>query len=330
MQSLLLLIVLLRVSNSLNLNGNEIISGTVWNDTDGNRIEAHATGILIDPEDQSYWWYGESKKTSNLSDHGVNCYHSKDFIHWTNQGQVLQQSQVSIPGRAGPYVIERPKVVFNLKTSLFVMWFHLDSSNYGYRYVGVATSQHPQGPFQFIHGFQPDGIPSLDMNLFEDNQNGTVKGVYLIRSCNNQYVGISQLNDDYLNTTGIISRISEPREGHAVFFRNNRYYMMTSHLTGWAPNAAELFISNSNSLIDAQWISLGNPTHSSTTFNSQSTFVLPFPSRKNPGELFYIYMGDRWNAPDLLDASYIWLPYQFYSDTNVTLPWLDKWSLDDY
>jgi hypothetical protein len=71
------------------------------------------------------------------------------------------------------------------------------------------------------------------MNLYEDKRGGVINGVYFVRSCNNQYVGISKLTDDYLNTTGITSTIGEAREGHAVFFnRNNHYYMMISHLTG--------------------------------------------------------------------------------------------------
>ena len=318
------------ISVVVRIKGGTIYPGSVWNDTDGKSIQAHATGILIDPDDNSYWWYGESRKTATLSDHGVNCYHSKDLLSWTNIGEVLGQKQVSIKGLSGPYVIERPKVLWNAASNLFVMWFHLDSDNYGYRYVGVATSPTPDGKFTFIDAFQPDGIPSLDMNLYEDNRNGSVRGAYLIRSCNNQYVGISRLTDNYLNTTGLTSTIKEPREGHAVFYRNNRYYMMTSHLTGWSPNAAELFMTDRDSLQGAQWLSLGNPTGSATTFNSQSTFVLPFPSAKYPGTSFYIYMGDRWNYPDLLNASYIWLPYTFHSDTNVTLEWHDKWSLEDY
>ncbi|CAF1155943.1 unnamed protein product [Adineta steineri] len=307
-----------------------IYPGLVWNDTDGKSIQAHATGILIDPNDESYWWYGESLKTSTLSDHGINCYHSKDLINWTNMGEVLGQKQVFIKDLSGPYVIERPKVIWNEKTKLYVMWFHLDSIDYKYRYVGVATSLIPNGIFKFVNAFQPDGIPSLDMNIYEDKINNIVRGVYLVRSCNNEYVGISQLTDDYLNTTGIISTIGEPREGHAIFYRNNHYYMMTSHLTGWSPNPAELFITNQDNLHNAKWYSLGNPTNSSTTFNSQSTFVLPFPSTKYPGTYFYIYMGDRWNYPNLLNATYIWLPFTFNSDTNVTLQWKDQWSLTDY
>jgi hypothetical protein len=167
-------------------------------------------------------------------------------------GQVLGQKQVNIKHLDGPYVIERPKVVWNEKTKLFVMWLHADSNHYSYRYVGVATSASLNGIFIFIDAFQPDGIPSLDMNLYEDKRNGIANGVYFVRSCNNQYVGISKLNEDYLNTTGITSRIGEPREGHAIFYKNNRYFMMTSHLTGWAPNAGEFFISYKDSLDGAK------------------------------------------------------------------------------
>ncbi|CAF1526765.1 unnamed protein product, partial [Rotaria sp. Silwood1] len=91
----------------------------------------------------------------------------------------------------------------------------------------------PNGKFTFLNAFQPDGIPSLDMNLYEENkENEIVSRVYLVKYCNNQYVGIKK---DMLFVN-----------------RNNRYYMMTSHLTGWAPNAAELFINNHDSLDKAE------------------------------------------------------------------------------
>ena len=327
---IILILLIIDISNSLPHAPAYIYSGIVWNDTDEKSIQAHAAGILIDPIDQSYWWYGGSLETPDITLHSVNCYHSKDLLNWVNVGEVIGQKQVYIKDYPGPYKLERPKVVWNSKTKLFVMWFHLDSANHSYRYVGVATSPTPNATFKFLGGFQPDGIPSLDMSLYEDKKNGIVNGVYLVRSCNNQYVGISKLTDDYLNTTGITSRISEPREGHAIFYRNNRYYMMTSHLTGWYPNTADLFISDGDNLEGAKWISLGNPTGSSTTFNSQSTFVLPYPSTKYPGTNFYIYMADRWDPPYLMNATYIWLPYNFHSDTNITLEWIDKWALTDY
>ena len=84
-----------------------------------------------------------------------------------------------------------PKVVWNNRTKLFVLWFHLNSDQCcTYRFVGVATSPSANGTFTVIDAFQPDGISSLDMTLFEDKKNGEVHGVYLVRSCGNSYVGI--------------------------------------------------------------------------------------------------------------------------------------------
>ena len=102
-----------------------------WNDTKGERIESHAAGMLRSPTDKRWYWYGESKKTADLSDHGVNCYSALDIAGpWTNEGSVLGQSQVKIPGKTGPFVIERPKVIYNAATKTFVMWFHLDDTGY--------------------------------------------------------------------------------------------------------------------------------------------------------------------------------------------------------
>jgi hypothetical protein len=61
---------------------------------------------------------------------------------------VLSQQDIHVPDSTGPFVVERPKVIYNTKTALYVMWFHLDNANYGYRHAGVATSSVPQGPFK--------------------------------------------------------------------------------------------------------------------------------------------------------------------------------------
>ena len=39
----------------------------------------------------------------------------------------------------------------------------------------------------------------------------------MIRSCDNVFVGISALTEDYLNTTGIVSTYRPALEGMAVF-----------------------------------------------------------------------------------------------------------------
>ena len=145
------------------------------------------TGMLLAPNGRWYW-YGESKKLDESKDknkyktQGVNCYSSTTIAGpWRNEGQVLTQDDINIPGFHGPWVVQRPKVIFNNRTKKFVLYFHLDQpkhkqthglGGYKFRRVGVATADLPAGPFTFIRGFQPDGIPSLDMNLFRDPLDG--------------------------------------------------------------------------------------------------------------------------------------------------------------
>jgi hypothetical protein len=247
-----------------------------WNDTDGHRIESHAAGML-QSNDGRWYWYGESKKTGDLADHGVNCYSAPDISGpWRNEGQVLHQSNITIPGESGPFIVERPKVLFNVATGKYVMWFHLDTAGYRYRHAGVATSDTSTGPFLFLHGLVPDGVPSLDMSLFLDPLDKTA---YFVRSCDNRYTGISRLTPDFLNTTGIIS--THPVfEGMALFrLQNGTYYIITSHLTGWNPNPLMLFRAAGLTLDDPKWVSMGNPTGDDTSFNTQPTYVVSFQPR---------------------------------------------------
>jgi hypothetical protein len=303
------------------LAGSSILSGVAWFDDQGNRIEAHGGGWLL--VGKTYYWYGESQKTSSLNNHGVNCYSSVDLLNWHFEGQILHQQNITKVSQPGPYVVERPKVIYNSNTKLFVLWFHLDTANYGMRQVGVATSLTPNGVFQFVRGFQPDGLGSLDMTVYQD----TDGSAYHIRSVQNQYVGISKLSADYLNTTGIISQIPEAREGPAMFKYNSQYYLVTSHLSGWAPNAMEMFVGGST-VNGAKWTSLGNPTSSATSFDSQSTNVLVYPYGN--GKELIIYQGDRWNEAGpggLLNATYIWLPIVPGTGDSFSVTWEGSWAL---
>ena len=161
-----------------------------WNDTDGQRIEAHAAGMLQSSTDYRWYWYGESKKDGNLRDHGVNCYSAPGLSGpWRNEGQVFHQSDVRVHDSTGPFVIERPKVLYNKATKKYVMWFHLDTAGYKYRHVGVATfGAEPR--LRLSCWLQARRSELLDMSLFLDPLDGQA---YHIRSCDDQYVGISRL-----------------------------------------------------------------------------------------------------------------------------------------
>lgn len=98
---------------------------------------------------------------------------------------------------------------------------------YWLRRAAVAEADRPEGPFVFKHILRPDGLPSLDLQLFQESSpsllhwNKTDKNApldaYLIRSADNQFVGISRLTEDYLNTSGIVSTYRPALEGMAVF-----------------------------------------------------------------------------------------------------------------
>ena len=105
----------------------------IWNDTDGNPINAHGGGILY--HNGTYYWYGEYKTGKTILPSwatwecyrtdvtGVSCYSSKDLLNWKFEGIVLKAVTDDPEHDLHPSkVLERPKVIYNKKTKKFVMW----------------------------------------------------------------------------------------------------------------------------------------------------------------------------------------------------------------
>eukprot|EP00659_Diplonema_papillatum_P000050 gene50-88_t len=229
-----------------------------------------------------------------------------------------------------PWRIERPKIVVNKQNNNFVMWFHLDTGNFAIKSVGVAKCDQICGKYEFVSGFRPDNQDSYDMGLYQDNDLA-----YLVRSVANTYAGISQLTPDYMNTTGITS--TGPRMEGVTIFKLDTYYLFGSHLTGWSPNPAQLCVTPTTddvryAIWDKNATECPNPTTSSTTYNSQSAFVVRFEDTVNK-KYSFMYMGDIWNAPNVGDAYYIWLPIVFNStaaQSFPSVPDLTEWTFGDY
>ena len=170
------------------------------------------------------------------------------------------------------------------------------------------------------------GQMSRDMNLFVDHD-GTA--YHITASEENGTLHISQLSADYLSFTDRWVRVfpGKHNEAPAVFKRNGKYYMITSGCTGWNPNAARSAVASS---MLGEWRSLGNPSRGTraeedTTFESQSTYVLPVPDKREA----FIFMADRWRPANPIDGRYIWLPLHWESDKPV-LRWMKVWSLSDF
>ncbi len=127
------------------------------------------------------------------------------------------------------------------------------------------------------------GQMARDMTLFVDDD-GTAYHVYSSEA--NGTLQVSQLSDDYLRPAGTYSRILVGRfsEAPTVFKHEGKYFLITSGCTGWAPNAARLAVADS---MAGPWKELGNPCvgpedRTRTTFDSQSTFVLPVAGKPAP------------------------------------------------
>ena len=308
----------------------------VWNDTEGNPINAHGGGILY--HDGTYYWYGEYKvgETVLPADAtweryrtdvtGVSCYSSRDLLNWKFEGVALKAIKDDPESDIHPsQVLERPKVIYNKNTKKFVMWMHIDSPDYSKAESGVAIADSPTGPFTYLDGFRPNGSMARDQTLFVDDD-GTA--YQFASSEENQTMHINRLTDDYTRPDGTVVRrfIGMAREAPAVFKHNGKYYMLSSGCTGWDPNRAELAVADS---IMGEWTVIGDPCtgpDADKTFYGQSTYVIPVQGKKNA----YIACFDMWKKKDLQDSRYIWLPMIWNEDkATFSIPWHAEWKISE-
>ncbi|GBG83273.1 hypothetical protein CBR_g36888 [Chara braunii] len=294
------------------------VPGRIWLDMDGKPIQAHGGSILFVPTSKTFYWYGENKdgptykpRTRNallrVDLVGVSCYKSQDLWSWTDLGLVLKADKQNASSDLHvSQVLERPKVIFNERTEQFVMWMHMDNGTYDKASVGVATSSSPEGPFEYLGSFRPNGQESRDMTVFQDDD-GSAYLVYA--SQKNTAIHVTPLTDDYLSVQNRFSQHFKQmeREAPVVFKYDGSYLMITSACTGWRPNLALLHQSKS---MMGHWRTLGNPMSGGAeemwdlTFWSQGAFAFPLPGW--PGR--YIFVADRWNEHSLANSRYVWLP----------------------
>lgn len=306
----------------------EFVPGAIWVDTSGKPIQAHGGGILSFRG--IFYWYGEDKSLGYFNKVGVSCYSSRDLYIWNHEGTALPVAAMPAQYQENG-VLERPKVIYNWKTRKFVMWMHLDNSHYSISRAGVAVSDQPKGPFVFQSEFRPvrEDCTYRDMNLFLDDDN---RAYAIYSGEDNATVCIVRLNEAFTapelpaikGQTWSRAIVDQSREAPAPFKYRGKYYLITSGTSGWDPNPAKLATADH---ILGPWTLGDNPCvgpDADTTFHSQSTFVLPLPGKP---EGRFIYMGDRWNAKDLADSRYVWLPLEIKNNGSISLSWKDRWSL---
>jgi len=157
--------------------------GEIWPDDKDIHINAHGGGILY--SEGVYFWFGEHKSdNSNSALRGVTCYSSTDLYNWKNEGIALSVIEGNLKHDITKgCIIERPKVVFNKKTKMFVMWFHLELYEKGYdaARVGLAVSDKVTGPYTFVRSYRPNaGFWPID--LPESKRNTSVEKELKLKS----------------------------------------------------------------------------------------------------------------------------------------------------
>lgn len=82
----------LQAQNDFTLKGkDEMVPAGVWNDVNGEYINAHGGGILL--FDSKYYWFGEHRPAKGFSTEvGVTCYSSTDLCNWRYEGVALSVS----------------------------------------------------------------------------------------------------------------------------------------------------------------------------------------------------------------------------------------------
>ncbi|MGW1559321.1 RICIN domain-containing protein [Streptomyces sp. NPDC002144] len=295
--------------------------GATRTDQNGNTLQLHGLGIV--KVGGTWYGFGEDKTGETSSDtsfQDIPCYTSTDLATWTYQGVALakQASGDLGPGR----IVERPKVIHNASTGTYVMYMHIDSTNYGDARVGVATSSTPCGPYSYRGSFRPMGNLSRDMNLFQDSD-GTA---YLLSEDRNNGLHIYRLSADYLSVDSAVALLggsgSASYEAPAMVKSNGVYYLLASHLTGWSANDNVYTTATS---LSGPWAPMRDFAAPGThTYNSQTANIITVQGSSGT---IYLYAGDRWTTGDLGNSPLIWLPLTIRG-TVVNLGQYPNWSLD--
>ena len=320
-----------------------ISPGQDWLDTSGKRIDAHSGRVLWDPPSQRFHWHGmsavgpvaesdesEAGQTDQIDEHEfyiVNCYSSADLLSWRFEGVALNTS----------HYVSRPKVLVH-PDGRYVLWMKSTPN------VLVAEATSPAGPFTLLSqpftlfgaeiggatAYADPAAPSDGFFIYSQKPGPT--------NNHTRMMTVAQLTADWRNVSVVTAAFPGHLEGPAMFFnqREGLYYMWTSHTHGWDGSPA--VVHSSSSLAGPVWIELPyNPTHSPTSWQSQSSDILTIP---NPNPLvgsqsastsLHIYVADRF-VPYVNDGSSggsrpVWLPVCVEpGPSNFSVPWFDDWN----
>ena len=215
----------------LQRKGHTVKTYRVTAQTAGNPV---LDGYFADPEilyaesTGKFYLYPTSDGFTGWSGTYFKTFSSPDLVHWTDEGVILDlKKDVSWASRNAwaPAIIEK-------KTDTGYRYYYYFTAA---QKIGVATAEHPTGPFTdsgqpLVAGF-PEGVTGgqqIDPDVFCDPVSGEN---YLYWG--NGYLAVARLNPDMVSLETGTTRVITPedgtfREGVYVFFRNGHYYFLWS------------------------------------------------------------------------------------------------------
>ena len=160
-------------------------------------------------------------------------YVSKDLTTWSFVGDALP-----VNGTRPEGIYFRPKVVFNPKTSQYVLWINYlppartPLGSYPEATYLVGTSDKAEGPFEIVNespNFQHTGPGDATLAVDEDRAAYVAYGAW----GNGHRISIEKLTDDWLDTTGEETNTGflspEKREAPLLFERKGTWYLLYGH-----------------------------------------------------------------------------------------------------
>ncbi|WP_345802991.1 family 43 glycosylhydrolase [Microbacterium sp. AZCO] len=338
--------------------------GSVWSDTNGNRIQAHGGSMLH--HDGRFYWYGENKERttpgSGIWHWGVRCYSSDDLYNWVDEGLIIPPAPDEPDSPLHPAkLMDRPHIIRNERTGKWVCWLKIMTAGHEQTST-VLVADDLLGPYEIVAtGLRPLSMSAGDFDLVVAPDDG--KAYYYFERVHSELI-CADLTDDYTGVTGYYSthfplhRPPDVREAPAYFRRGDRHYLITSGTSAYFPNRSEVAAAET---FHGPWVVLGDPhpgDSTGTSYRSQITSVFKHPHKKD----LYIALADRWLpnvsaeianqaqdefrrmfagetiTPDSASASvvvdtsiadYVWLPIRFDGDV-PRIDWLDEWRVEDF
>ncbi len=290
-----------------------IQNGKLWKTDTGATVQAHAPGFVRVGD----IWYMCGEDRTNTWNPDVNLYASCDLKNWTFVKKIIQNG-VTDSRLGSSRMIERPKLLYNQKTGKYVVWCHWESGNYGAQEAACFSCDSVDGAYQLVWCGQPASTPSRDCNVFQDSD-GTAYFISTINS--NTDLGLFRLSDDYYSVVEKNEIFKgQYREAPAIVRLNDTYFMFNSACSGWDPNQQKMAYTSNLKNGWTSLISVGN----NNAYDTQAAAILAIKGTKTTT---YLYVGDRWQDPDLASTKTIIFPITF-DGTNCTFAYHERFDIN--